>query len=153
MRVTLKALTVATTTLWLLFMTLGAALAYSAGAVKAETGEVRFLLDSNRLVIEVPISVDNGGFFHILSLEVRTVLYDWHGRLLAENTTFIDRIPYGSNMSFIHKLTADLSGLYGLLMEPGQHLLLKYEMRMNYAGILPIRIHRNMTIQLLEGTL
>ncbi len=153
MRVSVKALSIASTIIWFFFIAFSVSLAYSASAIKIEISETKIRLDSEKLklFLDFQVLIDNNGFYDLNNVEIKATLYDWHGSFLVENKTFVRIIPYGSKVLLTLELMVDLSDIFELVVGSNNPLLLKYEARINYASILPVKVYGSVEIMLQSG--
>jgi len=153
MKIAIRALTIASAAIWIFFAAFSVTLIYSAGAIKVETSNFETRLDANRMMLflKIQMLIDNGGLYDLNDMEIKIELYDWYESLLAENITFVEIIPHGSKVLLTSSLTADLSDHSELIAGSSNPLLLRYEIKLNYADILPIKINGNTTFTLQGG--
>lgn len=153
MRMAVKALTVASAAIWIFFVAFSVTLAYSASAIRVEVSEVRLRLDAERtmLFLEFQILINNSGLYDLSNMEIKITLYDWCDSLLAENVTLAETIPRGSKSLLTPSLVANLSDRFESIVGSNNPLILRYEMKMNYAGVLPVRIYGSTEIMLQGG--
>lgn len=153
MKVAVRALTIASMIIWVFFMAFSATLIYSAIAVGVEVRDFMVNLNADKLTLHLRFHmlINNSGLYDLNDIEIKLALYDWYELLLAENVTVAKIIPHGLEVLLTPSLTANLSDSFKSIVNSSNPLLLKYEMKLNYAGVLPIKISGSTEIVLQGG--
>ncbi|MDW8048555.1 MAG: hypothetical protein RMJ07_02590 [Nitrososphaerota archaeon] len=73
-----------------------------------QIGEMRISLIDSEIVLSIPITLNNKGYFSIDEFEFGTSFRDINGSIIVQNSTIVREIRSGSNRTIQHILALDL---------------------------------------------
>ena len=76
-----------------------------------ELGEAQIHVFDNEFMLSIPLKVNNTGYYDLTEVRLTTILSSREGIVLAANTSVIDLVERGINVTAIHRLwinTVDL---------------------------------------------
>jgi len=148
-----RALTIITLFLSSVFTLLCVLAALSAAAVSVEAGLTGFDLVGPKVALKFTVAVSNRGFLEIKAFAVRMRAYRWDGLQLAEGEGCLQPIRCGAREAMNLTLLIDAEDLVGAPLN--KLITIRYEVMMNYAGLIKLAAAGNSTVALgvpaLEG--
>ena len=92
-------LSIATTFFWLSLILFFVSAVYSVKDVRLDFGEPQIDTTSDyKILISLPITVDNKGYYSIGSFNVTTEISDKEGFIITQGSTFISKIEQGTEI-------------------------------------------------------
>jgi len=150
MKQAIRALSVATTALWILIVLFSVTSIYSA--LKLGFGFERTEVSASDDVLTVSMSffVDNVGFYDISNLNVTTDLNNHDGTLISNSTTLVPLISRGSRVERAHNISISMDDivtgdLTDLLFQDSVLDIAMY-VSLKYAHAIPLQLSFNTTI-------
>jgi len=74
-------------------------------------GELQLSFSDNRLVLSMPVTVNNTGYYDVTDFEIKTMLRDSDDKTLASSSSVIEEIKKGSTESRSHNLSISLTSI------------------------------------------
>jgi len=150
MKHAIRALGVATSILWMVFLFFVVTAGYSALNFKAETEKAQVSTSNETLRILIPFKISNAGYYEITELNVTTKVLGRNGTVISKSTTLIPRVPKESSLSKSHNVSINIKEL--LLNFPDylvedSNLTLENTVQLRFAKVLPICVSANMSMQ------
>lgn len=150
MKQAIRALTIATLILWILLIAFAITAIYSVLNLGIDFGEIQFLPSSKGVVLSLPFSINNTGYYDISELNVTTRVTDDNGTLLALSETLVQLIASGSSIERAHNISIDLSDImamdYTELLFNDSSFELDAFVALNFAYAIPVQISMNTSI-------
>jgi hypothetical protein len=149
MKQAIRALAIATLILWILLIAFAITAVYSIMNLGIDFGETQFFSSDDNVVLSLPFSINNPGYYDISELNVTTHVTDYNGTLLALSETFVPLIASGSNVETAHNISIDLNDLfmgYTEFLFNDSSFDLETFISLNFAHAIPVQISMNMTI-------
>jgi hypothetical protein len=112
MRLALRIIGIATTIFWIILIAFIATAAYSVKDVSFNIGETEVTIspDGTRAYFRINITIVNGGLYNVGSFNLTTEAY-LEGFLIAHNSTLIEVIRTGENVTATHTMRANIARL------------------------------------------
>ena len=150
MKQAIRALTIATTVLWILLVAFSATSIYSALKLSFGFGEPRASASSEVLTMSLPFYVDNGGFYDISDLNVITAIHSNDGTLISNSTTLIPLISRGGRVDTAHNISISMDAvisknLTSLLFQDSVFDI-DVLVTLIFAHAIPLQLSSNMTL-------
>ena len=112
MNVTIRMIGLATAFCWIFLLAFFVSAAYSVENLRFDFGELQMSVTSdNRLLLSLPISVENKGYYNVDSFNITTEVSDLNGSIISSGSTFIPIIRKDDNLTDFHNLTLDINDL------------------------------------------
>ena len=150
MKQAIRALTIATTVLWVLLVLFSATSIYSALKLNFGFGEIRASASSEVLTMSLPFHVDNGGFYDISDLNVTTDINNHDGTLISNSATLIPLISRGSRVDTAHNISISMDDIVSkdLTNLIFQDSVFDIDMfvALKYARVIPLHLSSNTTL-------
>jgi hypothetical protein len=150
MKQAIRALAIATLTLWILLIAFAITAVYSVMNLGIDFGETQFFSSDENVVLTLPFFINNRGYYDISELNVTTRLTYDNGTLPALSETFLPLIASGSDVETAHNISIPLTDI--LSMEHAEFLFndssfeLDAFVALNFAYAIPVQISMNLTI-------
>ena len=74
-------------------------------------GEVRGEISDNILILSVPLTLNNTGYYDISNFNVTMVLKGPNGTIISNKTTILELVKHGSTATALNNLTIDMAEL------------------------------------------
>jgi hypothetical protein len=111
MNLTIRIIGIATTFLWIFLAIFLASTAYSVKDLHFDFGKPQICLTSeNRLLLCLPISIANKGYYDLSTFNITTQMLDF-GKTIAKGTTLVPHIGKGENLTINHNMTFEINQL------------------------------------------
>lgn len=135
---------------WVILLVFSVTAAYSAFQIRLGFGEPYASIQGDTLTSAFPFFINNAGFYDISGLNITTLVKDYNGSLISDSSTFLQRIPRGSNISVTHNVSIELTHM---TIENLSHLFfhdssfdVTANLTLNYANAIPLQIATNFTL-------
>jgi hypothetical protein len=76
-----------------------------------KVGEFQSYFSNNTVLLSIPVTVNNTGYYDMTGFNITTTLKDFNGTTLIANSTFIEKIGKGSVESRSHNLSLTLANI------------------------------------------
>jgi len=150
MKQAIRALAIATLILWILLIAFAITAVYSVMNLGINFGETQFFSSNDNVVLSLPFSINNQGYYDISELNVTTHVTDYNGTLLALSETFVPLIASGSNVETAHNISITLTDIlsmgYTEFLFNDSSFELDTFVALNFAHAIPVQISMNLTI-------
>lgn len=148
MKPAIRALGIATTTIWILLIVFSATAVYSVMNLGTDFGEAQFFPSSNGVVLSLPFFINNNGYYDISELNITTHITDSNGTLLTLSKTFIPLVSKGTNVEAAHNISIELGGATERieLVFNDSFFVFDTFVSLNFAHIVPVQMSTNMTV-------
>lgn len=152
MKPAIRALTIATLILWTFIIAFAATAIYSVINLSKgiDFGEVQFFPSSKGVVLSLPFSINNTGYYDISELNVTTRMTAHNGTLLSLDETLVPLIASGSSIETAHNISIDLSDImamdYTELFFNDSSFGFDAFVSLNFAYAIPVQISINMSV-------
>jgi len=110
MKQAIRALGFAIYILWLVIIVFTATALYSALQLGIELGEAKMTASEDAMILLLPFSIKNKGFYDISDLNITTILIE-SDEVLVANSTLVPLISAGSKVSAIHYISVSLENV------------------------------------------
>jgi len=150
MKQAIRALSIATTVLWILLLLFSATSIYSALKLDFGFGEPGASVSNEVLTMSLPFYIDNGGFYDVSDLNVTTNISNHDGTLISNSTTLVPLISRGSRVDKAHNISIRMNemiskDLTSLLFEDSDFDIDMF-LTLKYAHAIPLQLSSNMTL-------
>lgn len=156
MRVSIRALSIATLIFWILLIANVALAAYSISQLDFNFGEAQFAqTPDGQIILSLPLYIGNRGYYNLNEFQFSTIFSDSAGLVISESNSFIPNISHGENITIIHNVTLNTDRL---LDETEQYLFNDYSITasitagLKFADLLPAQISTNLTFPLVTNS-
>jgi len=152
MRQAIRALGWATNILWVMIIVFSVTLLYSVMNVfpNVSFGEPRFLSSNGVVVMSLPFSINNTGYYDISELNITTYVMDHKGAEISTSTTLVRSIPQGSSIDESHNVSIKVNDM----IERGLSYLLFNDSVFNMSMLIALKFAHIIPIQVsTEGTM
>ena len=113
MKVPIRMLGIATTVFWVLLITFIVLAAYSVTDLRFDLGEPQFDMDdSGQLIFNLPLIIDNGGYYSLREFHIATLFSNSDGDELSRAHTLIPIIPSGEIVTINHNVSLNMEDIY-----------------------------------------
>jgi hypothetical protein len=150
MKQAIRALGWATTIFWIMLLLFTVTAVYSAFQIRPGFGGTSTSTSDHGLMVSLPFSLYNGGFYDISEINFSTLVRDSYGLPLTNSSTFIQLIPKGTNTTVNHKILVDMRQMstksLSRLLFNDTSLSVDAILKLNYASAIPFQISTNFTI-------
>ncbi|MFQ6073745.1 MAG: hypothetical protein ACE5KC_00865 [Candidatus Bathyarchaeia archaeon] len=154
MKQAIRALSWATTILWILVILFSGTVVYSAvqmaQAGGIEPGEPTATVSNGTVVTSVPFTIDNVGFYDISDFEITTHITDENGTAISSSTTPPSSIPKGSEATITHSISINLNEISAdtltYMLTNDTVLNIDMLVALTYAHVIPLKISFNTTM-------
>ncbi len=148
MKPAVRALGIATTTIWILLIVFSVTALYSVMNLGIDFGEVQFFPSSEGVLLSLPFFINNSGYYDISELNVTTSMEDSNGTLLTVSNTFVPLVSKGSNVEAAHNISIELSDATERieLIFNDSFFMFETFVALNFAHIVPVELSLNMTV-------
>ena len=150
MKQAIRALAIATLTLWILLIAFAITAVYSVMNLGIDFGETQFFSSDETVVLSLPFLIDNRGYYDISELNVTTRVTDNNGTLLALSETLVPLIASGSNVETAHNISIPLTDIlsmgYADFLFNDSSFELEAFVALNFAYAIPVQIAMNLTV-------
>ena len=152
MRQAIRALGWATNILWILTIAFTTTSVLSMNNVFQNIGfgEAKFSSTNKSLVLSLPFSINNTGYYDISDLNVTTQVSDSNGLSLSTSTTLVPLIPTGGAVRRAHNITLDIEDTstkdLSYLLFNDSNLDLTAFIALKFAYAIPLQISTKGTI-------
>lgn len=149
MKQTIRALGWANAIFWIILLLFTITVVYSAFQIQPRFGEPSVTNSNGALVVSLPLSISNGGFYDINRFNITTQISDNQGSAINRSSTLVSILPKGENTTIEHRMTLSIeqaatSNLSYLLFNDGE-LNVEAIVKLVYANAFPIEISSNFT--------
>ncbi len=134
---------------WIILAIFIASAAYSIKDLNFDVGEPKFTTVYNNTRLELPLSIDNRGYYSLKNFNLTTVISDGQGKEISRAVTFLAIIPQNQNIKVLHNVSFDMHGLDSNLSQylfEDTDLVCAITVRVSYAEIFPTQLTTNITI-------
>jgi hypothetical protein len=112
MRIPIRMISIATTFFWIFLIVFLVSAVYSAKDVRFDFGEPQISLTSdNKILLSLPITIDNKGYYNIGCFNVTMEILDKEGFVITRASTFIPVIEKDRQVMVTHNVTIDVNDL------------------------------------------
>ena len=101
------------------------------------------------MVISIPLSINNGGFYDLSELNITANAMDYNGSLALTSTTFVPLIPKGGSVEITHNLSVSLEDIASWVrtyLFNDTIFNVDMSMKLNFAHVIPFQVSMNKTI-------
>jgi len=148
MKPAIRALGIATIMIWIILIVFVVTALYSVMRLGIGFGEPQFFPSSMGIVLSLPFSLNNSGYYDISKLNITTSITDSNGTTLSMSDTFVPLVSKGSNVEAAHNITIELSDVMeniGLLFNDSFFVFDTF-VSLNFAHFVPVQLSMNMTV-------
>jgi hypothetical protein len=135
---------IATTLLWILLIAFFVSAVYSIKDVDFRLDFSRlstpYLTADNKLVFSVPVNISNRGFYDLGSFNMTTVISDEEGSINLRDSTFVDVVRKGENVTTFHNISLNVDSLLQNYLFNDTSLKIKATIGMSIAKVIPIQV-------------
>ena len=148
MKVAIRALGIAITTLWIFLIVFSVTALYSVMNLGIGFGEAQFFPSGEDVVLSLPFFLNNSGYYDISELNITTRIMDSNGTLLTLSKTFIPLVSKGSNIETAHNISIDLSDVMKNMKLLFNDSVFEFDtfITLNFAHTFPVQMSMNTTI-------
>ncbi|MFB0501231.1 MAG: hypothetical protein ACETVP_02060 [Candidatus Bathyarchaeia archaeon] len=149
MRYAVRALGWATKILWILIIVFSATSVYSAINIRMSFGEPQVSFSNEFLVVSIPFSINNTGFYDLSELNITANVMDHNGSLVATSSTFVPIIPRDSNIKTTHNVSMSLDDIISkaqIYLFNDTIFNVNASMKLIFAHAIPFQVSMNATI-------
>jgi hypothetical protein len=150
MRIPIKVIGLATTFFWIFLIAILITAVYSAKDLQLGFGQPQLETTSdNKLLVSIPVSIINKGFYNIDNFNMTTKILDKDGFEITNGSTFIPVIRKDQEVNTTHNMTIDINEL---LQINRNYLFNDAELGINeigsikIAGIIPVQASTNFSM-------
>jgi hypothetical protein len=112
MRIPIRMISIATTFFWIFLIVFLVSAVYSAKDVRFDFGEPQVSLTSNnKILLSLPITIDNKGYYNIGCFNVTMKILDKEGFVITRASTFIPVVEKDRQVMATHNVTIDINDL------------------------------------------
>jgi hypothetical protein len=112
MRIPIRMISIATTIFWIFLIVFLVSAVYSAKDVRFDFGEPQIGLTSdNKILLSLPITIDNKGYYNIGCFNVTTEILDKEGFMITRASTFVPVIEKDRQVMATHNVTIEVNDL------------------------------------------
>ena len=140
---------IATTFFWIFLIAFAASAFYSVKDLHFDFGDPQVsVTPENKLLVSLPITITNVGYYNIGFFNVTTEISDEEGSTIMRGSTFVPVILKGDTVTTVHNMTIDVNDL---LQNHQNYLFNDTEMRINeivgmrIAEVIPIQASTNLS--------
>lgn len=149
MKQAIRALGWANAIFWIILLLFAITIVYSAVQIQPRFGEPSVANTNGALVVSLPLSIFNGGFYDINRFNLTTQILDNRGSAINRSSTLVPILPKGENTTIEHRMTLSIeqaatSNLSYLLFNDSE-LNIEAIVKLLYANAFPIEISTNFT--------
>ncbi|NIR87554.1 hypothetical protein GWO13_08375 [Candidatus Bathyarchaeota archaeon] len=148
MKPAIRALTTATTIIWILLIAFSVTALYSVMNLDIGFEEAQFSPSSTGAVLSLPFFINNGGYYDISDLNITTRIADSNGTPLTLSETFVPVVSTGSVVEAAHNISIELSDVmkHIELIFNDSFFMFDTFVTLNFAHIVPVQVSMNMTV-------
>jgi len=148
MKPAIRALGIATIIIWILLIVFSVTALYSVMNLGIGFGEPQFFPSSRGIVLSLPFSLNNSGYYDISELNITTRITDSNGTLLTLSKTFVPLVSKGSNVEAAHNISIELSDVMENIELIFNDSFFEFDtfVSLNFAHIVPVQMSMNMTV-------
>ena len=150
MRIPIRMIGIATTFFWIFLIAFFVSAVYSVKDVHFDFGEPQMDVTSdNKVVLSLPVSIANSGFYNIGSFNISTEISDKEGFTITRGSTFVLVIKKNDVVTITHNMTIDLNDL---LQQDKNYLFNDTELKiyeavgMKIADVIPVQASTNFSM-------
>jgi len=153
MKQAIRAFGIAIYVLWIVVMVFTVTLVYSATqlGVDLDTENSQTSTSGGTVIMSVPFSVTNKGFYDISNLNITTTLEETNGALVSNSSTVVPLISSGNKVDATHKISITLNELTSAslsrLLFNDTEFAVDLILGLSYARVVPLKISTNSTMQ------
>jgi len=140
---------IATTFFWIFLIAFAASAFYSVKDLQFDFGDPQVsVTPENKLLVSLPITITNVGYYNIGFFNVTTEISDEEGFTIVRGSTFVPVILKGDTIATAHNMTIDVNDL---LQNHQNYLFNDTEMRINeivsmrIAEVIPVQASTNLS--------
>jgi len=150
MKHAIRALSIATTVLWILTVFFSVTSIYSALKLSFGFGELEASASSEVFTMSLPFYINNGGFYDISDLNVTTDINSRDGMRISNSTTLIPLISRGSRVDRAHNISISMDDIISkdltdLLFQDSVFDIDMF-VALKYARAIPLQLSSNTTM-------
>lgn len=150
MKQAIRALSIATTVLWILVVLFSATSIYSALKLSLGFGRPRASVSSEVLTVSLPFYIDNGGFYDLSDLNITTDINNHDGALISDSTTLVPLISRGSRVEENHNISVSWNDIISkdltILLFQDSVFNIDISVKLKYAHAIPLQLSTNTTM-------
>jgi len=148
MKPAIRALGIATIVIWIFLIAFSVTALFSVMKLGIGFGEAQFFPSSEGLVLSLPFSINNSGYYDISELNITTRITDSNGTLLTLSKTFVPLVSVGSKVRAAHNISIELGEVMERveLVFNDSFFVFDTLVGLNFARIVPVQISMNMTV-------
>jgi len=150
MKQAIRALGWAVYVVWLVILVFTVTVVYSAFQLGVNFGEVQTSASGGSMILSLPFSIENNGFYEISDLNITTLIHGSNGAPLSNSTTVVGLISSGNKVDAMHNVSISLEEMatasLSRLLFYDTNLNVNMSLALNYAGVVPFKISTNFTI-------
>jgi len=149
MKQAIRALGLAIYIFWLVVIVFAVTIVYSATqlGVKLDTENSRTSTSGGTMVVSVPFSMENKGFYDISDLNITTIIHESNGVLVSNSSTVVSLISSGSKVDETHKISISLDKMspasLSRLLFNDTNFDIDWSLALSYARVIPLKISTN----------
>jgi hypothetical protein len=150
MRVPIRMISVATTIFWIFLIAFAVSAVYSVRDVSFSMGEPQSTLtQDNVMILSLPFTVANKGFYNIGFLSVSTEISDEEGYLIASNSTMMPVVRVGEQATLVHNVALNVTDFLwrnqNYLFDDALFLV-NMSLGMRIAEVIPVQVSTNVSM-------
>jgi len=152
MKQAIRAIGIAIYVLWLVVIVFTVTAVYSAFQLQVDFSEnPRTSTSGGTMTLLFPFSLKNKGFYDISDLNITTVVQESNGALISNSSTVIPLISSGNKVNATHSISITIENMasssLSRLLFYDTELNIDHSLALKYAGVIPLEISRNSTMQ------
>ena len=143
-------ISVATTIFWVFLIAFAITAVYSVRDVSFNMGEPQSTLtQDNMMILSLPFTVANRGFYNIGLLSVTTQISDEEGGVIADNSTTLPVVRIGEQATLVHNVTINATDFLwrnqNYLFDDASFLV-NMSLGMRIAEVIPVQVSTNVSM-------
>lgn len=143
-------ISVATTVFWIFLIVFAVTAVYSVRDVSFNMGEPQSTLtQDNMMILSLPFTVANRGFYNIGLLSVTTQISDEEGDLIADNSTTLPVVRVGEQATLVHNVTINATDFLwrnqNYLFDDAMFRV-NMSLGMRIAEVIPVQVSTNVSM-------
>ena len=150
MRIPIRVIGIATMFFWAFLILFFIYAVYSVKDVQFNIGDPRLGIDSNdRLLLSLPITVDNRGYHNLGSFNVTTLISETGGAEITRQSTFIPLIEKGTTVQTTHNVTIAMDDLLNNSLDylfNDTELMVYATFGTSLAEVIPVQASKNISL-------
>jgi hypothetical protein len=151
MNVPIKMLGIITALFWIILISFIVSAGYALKSVNFNVGKPEFIpTPAGDITFSLPLYVDNAGYYDLKGFNITTAVYGQHDEELAKDSTYIQTIPKGQQMTIAHNATLKMEQLtknQAQILFNDTKLTLVTTAGFDFAELMPTQLTTNFTYE------